>query len=164
MLPSRRILDDATSSTSCFCEPDHPHARKRPGYQIQLCPRALRGLWEHLGQLRDRRNLGSYRDRQSEANHYDCRPHPEPKSSCPVGPDADPRRLDLVWGPALTDPDEGDAGLLVQKDGPHGDGAHPCPAKRRTDCCLGEVPLGDVLGWEAWDAGWDAESLLTVWE
>ena len=164
MLPSRRILACAASSTSCSCAPDRPHARKRPGCQNRLCPRGLRALWEHLGRPTGRRNLGSCRVRPSEENRCGFRYRPEPKSSCLVGPDADPRRLGLVWVLLVRiGLDEGDVARLARRGGPHGDGAHPCPAKRRTGCCPGEERRGDAPGWEAWAAEWDAGSWPTVW-
>ena len=105
------------------------------------------------------------RARLSEANHYGFLFHREYRCSSPVGLDAVRLSLVPVWGLPVPHPDldAGDGTDLEPMDGLRGDGAHPCPERRRTGCCLASERRGGALVWGAWDAGWVSESSPKAW-
>ena len=163
MLPSRRTLDGAVSWTSCSSAPVHPYAQRRPGYPNRLCRHDRRDLSGRPVLSMVHRNPEWYRDRLNEERPYGC-PVPESRSSCPVGPGVGRPRPVPVWGhPVHPVPDAGDAVLPEQMGGPPGDDAHPCPERRRTDCCPDEERRGGVPETEAWVAEWAAGSWPRAW-
>ena len=100
----------------------------------------------------------------SEANHCGFLFHREYWCSYPAGLGAVRLSLVPVWGlPAHPGQGVADGSGPELTDGLRGDGAHPCPEKRRTGCCPASERRDAAPGWEAWDAEWAAGSWLKVW-
>ena len=131
MLPSRRILDDAASSTSCSCAQHHRSGRRRLGCQNRNGHHDHRGQPEHQDQSMGRRNHQWLRDGlwccrdgyQSHQAWYQHRGRRGVARLVGLG-----GALHRHRGAVGADRGSGECR-------PRGDDAHPCPEMRRTDCC-----------------------------